>query len=191
MVLKEALCEWGYDVLITGDGAEAERLLQQADSPKVAILDWELPGRTGLDICRTLRDSAGDEPVYVIMLTGRDAKEDVVAALREGANDYVTKPFDFEELRARLEVGRQMVELRQSLTARVRELESALDKVNRLEGLLPICSYCRKVRDDQNYWQQVETYFLERSALRFSHGICPTCLERESAAFRAQIAGDK
>jgi hypothetical protein len=82
------------------------------------------------------------------------------------------------------------VELQQSLAARVRELEEAVAQVKRLQWLLPICSYCRKVRDDRNYWQQVETYFLEHSEVRFSHGICPECLERQLAQFQAAEAAD-
>jgi response regulator RpfG family c-di-GMP phosphodiesterase len=117
------------------------------------------------------------------LLTGRDAKADVVAGLLAGANDYVTKPFDREELRARLHVGRQVVELQHSLAARVQQLEKALSQVNSLEGLLPICTYCKKIRDDNNYWEQVETYLLDHSEVRFSHGICPDCLQREMESF--------
>ena len=89
----------------------------------------------------------------------------------------MAKPFDHRELRARLQVGVRMLELQTSLAERVRQLEDALARVKRLQGLLPICSYCKRVRNDQNYWQQVEAYITERSEAAFSHGICPDCYE--------------
>jgi sigma-B regulation protein RsbU (phosphoserine phosphatase) len=183
LMLESVLAEWGYQPLATADGLEACQILQAEDAPKMALLDWGMPGRDGLEVCRRVRAKPVSEPTYLILLTGRDSKADVVAGLQAGANDYVTKPFDSDELRARLQVGRQVVELQQSLAAQVRDLEAALAQVKRLEGMLPICSYCKKVRDDQNYWQQVETYLLDHSEVRFSHGICPECLERQLNAF--------
>jgi response regulator RpfG family c-di-GMP phosphodiesterase len=105
-------------------------------------------------------------------------QEDLVTGLDAGADDYITKPFDFEELRARVRVGVRMVRLQQSLAARVSQLEEALANVRVLQGLLPICLYCKKIRDDQNYWQQVDKYIGDHSQARFSHGVCPDCYER-------------
>ena len=82
-----------------------------------------------------------------------------------------------EELRARVQVGERVVELQRRLAERVRELEAALADVKHLSGLLPICAYCKKIRNDQNYWQQVESYVAEHSEAQFSHGICPGCYE--------------
>jgi DNA-binding response OmpR family regulator len=176
LLLERALAEWGHEVVAVADGAEAWQALRAADGPKLAVLDWVMPGIDGTEICRRLRAEPATEPVYVLLLTARGAKADVVAGLQAGANDYVTKPFDREELRARVEVGRAVVELQASLAARVRELEQALAQVKQLRGLLPICCYCKKVRDDRDYWQQVEEYVTARSEARFSHGICPDCV---------------
>jgi sigma-B regulation protein RsbU (phosphoserine phosphatase) len=184
-MLQGALTGWGYQPIGMADGASAWQILRGADAPAMAILDWSMPGLDGLEVCRRLREKKTPQPPYLLLLTGRDAKADVVTGLQAGANDYIVKPFDREELRARLAVGRQVVELQQALAARVRELEEALAQVKRLRGLLPICSYCKKIRDDSNYWHQVETYFLDHSEVRFSHGICPDCLERELRAFDA------
>src|SRR5207249_755847 len=107
----------------------------------------------------------------------RGHRDDVVTGLESGADDYLTKPVDRAELRARLQAGRRVVELQASLAARVRELESALARVKQLQRLLPICCYCKKVRGDENYWQQVESYLAEHADMRFSHGICPECYE--------------
>jgi sigma-B regulation protein RsbU (phosphoserine phosphatase) len=178
-LLERALTDWGHEPVSAFDGVEAWKILQSDGAPKLAILDWCMPGMDGVEICRRMGETPDPEPAYIILLTGRNAKADVVTGLRAGANDYVTKPFDRDELRARLNVGRKVVELQHILASRVRELEVALTQVRSLEGLLPICSYCKKIRDDHNYWQQVETYLLDRAGVRFSHGICPECLERE------------
>src|SRR6267143_149516 len=111
-------------------------------------------------------------------LVSRDSRDDIVSGLQAGANDYVTKPFDFDELRARMQVGERVVQLQRSLAERVQELEAALTKVKMLQGLLPICLYCKKIRDDQNYWQQLDKYVADHSEARFSHGICPECYEK-------------
>jgi DNA-binding response OmpR family regulator len=181
-MLVSALAKWGFQSVETADGVEALQILQADDAPKLAVLDWGMPRMDGLAVCRQVRQKQTPEPPYLIVLTGRDAKADVVAGLQAGANDYVTKPFDLEELRARLQVGRQVVELQQSLAARIRELQDALAQVKQLQGMLPICSYCKKIRDDHNYWQRVESYLMEHTEVQFSHGICPECLERETQA---------
>jgi sigma-B regulation protein RsbU (phosphoserine phosphatase) len=95
--------------------------------------------------------------------------------LEAGADDYLTKPFDPQELRARIKVGERILGLQTSLAERVTELEDALSRVKQLQGLLPICSYCKKIRDDQNYWEQVESYISKHTEAQFSHGICPDC----------------
>jgi response regulator RpfG family c-di-GMP phosphodiesterase len=112
------------------------------------------------------------------MLTSKNTRADILAGLNAGADDYVVKPFDVEELRARVKVGERIVELRQSLAERVQELEAMVQQVKTLQGLLPICVYCKKIRNDKSYWQQVESYLMERSDVRFSHGICPDCYEK-------------
>src|SRR5205823_6098547 len=106
-------------------------------------------------------------------------KIDVVAGLESGADDYVTKPFDQQELQSRVRVGERMLALQGRLTDRVRELEEALSHVKQLKGLLPICCYCKKVRDDRDYWEQVDAYLARHAEMRFSHGICPDCWQRE------------
>lgn len=174
-----ALPRWGYEVIAVTDGEAALERLSAADAPRLALLDWMMPGLSGPDVCRRVRALKRPEPTYLLLLTANDRVEDVVAGLRSGANDYVTKPFVEEELRARLDVGRMVVELQTSLAARVRELEAALAQVKQLHGLLPICCYCKKVRDDKNYWQQVEAYVSRHTAAQFSHTICPDCYQKE------------
>ena len=182
-LLESALPRWGYDVITATDGEEAWALLQEPDAPAIMVLDWLMPRLDGVEICRRIRAHPRLSSVYIILLTSRAAIEDVVHGLEAGANDYITKPFDAAELRARMQVGVRVVNLQTTLAERVREVEEALSRVKQLQGLLPICSYCKKIRDDQNYWHQVESYVGKHTDARFSHGICPECTDK----FRVEL----
>ncbi|HEX8745704.1 MAG TPA: response regulator transcription factor [Pyrinomonadaceae bacterium] len=174
--LLEIMVErWGYEAQPVQDGVEAWEALQRDDSPPIALLDIMMPGMDGLEVCRRAKQRASTRPFYVIMLTAKTLPKEVVTGLEAGADDYLTKPFDSSELRARIRVGARIIELQQSLAMRVAELEEALSRVKQLQGLLPICSYCKKIRDDRNYWEQVESYIARHSEAQFSHGICPDC----------------
>jgi phosphoserine phosphatase RsbU/P len=174
-LLERTLTAWRYTVQTVVNGEEAWEVLSQATPPPLAMLDWMMPGLTGLDVCRRLRES-GRTP-YVILLTSKNRTEDLVAALDSGADDFIAKPFDPAELRARVRVGERIASLQNKLADRVSALENALAQVTQLQGLLPICMYCKKIRNDQNYWQRVESYIGEHSGATFSHGICPECIE--------------
>jgi CheY-like chemotaxis protein len=177
-LLEASLVRWGYQVVVTVDGTEAWESLRAADAPPLAILDWMMPGLDGVEICRRVRARPGETAPYLILLTAKRQREDTVEGLEAGADDYITKPFDRDELRARLKVGVRMVTLQRNLADRLRALEAALGRVKQLQGLLPICAYCKKIRDDRNYWQQVEAYISGHSDAQFSHGICPDCFDR-------------
>ena len=174
-VLDRTLKGWGYDVTVTKDGEEAWAALKREDAPQLAVIDWMMPGFEGPEVCRRVRAMARPVPTYIILLTAKGGSDDIVTGLESGADDYLAKPFDRQELRARVRVGERVVSLHQGLADRVQELETALTQVKQLKGLLPICAYCKSVRDDKNYWQRVETYIAANSDARFSHGICPDC----------------
>lgn len=177
-LLEVTLQRWGYEVVAVSDGMAAWEVLAREDAPLLAVLDWMMPGLDGVEVCRRVRALGRASPTYLILLTARGEKADVVTGLEAGADDYLTKPFDRAELRARLAVGVRVVALQETLARRVQDLERALAQVRTLRGLLPICAYCKRVRDDRNYWQQVEAYVAEHSEAQFSHGICPECYER-------------
>jgi phosphoserine phosphatase RsbU/P len=177
-LLEKSLQHWGYRPIVCPDGVEALSLLRSPESPRIAVLDWVMPGMDGVDICRAIRDGDSATQPYLILLTARVRPEDIVAGLRAGADDYLTKPVDREEFEARLQVAARIVGLQQRLSDRVKELEQALTRVRQLQGLLPICAYCKRIRDDRNYWNQVETYLAEHTDVQFSHGICPSCFDR-------------
>ena len=176
-LLEAVLRKWEYEVISCSEGIEACSQLLSSDAPRLAILDWMMPGMDGLHICRKVRETRQLEPTYIILLTARGRSHDIVAGLEAGADDYVTKPFERETLRARLQTGVRTLELQKNLADRVKELESTLLRVKELQGLFPICPYCKKVRDDQNYWQQIEEYVTEHSGAQFSHSICPGCYD--------------
>ena len=175
--LEVTLTKWGYEVISVCDGNQAWETYQR-ENPTIAILDWMMPGIDGAEVCRRIRAADSNIPTYLIMLTAKSEKQDVVAGLCAGADDYITKPFNRHELHARIKVGIRIAELQKTVADRVVQLELALSRVKQLQGLLPICSYCKKVRDDQNYWQQVDSYISKHSEVAFSHGICPDCFDR-------------
>ena len=173
-MLKKA----GYPVIFANDGDQAWRELDCDDPPALALLDWEMPGLQGPEVVRRLRERQAAAPTYVILLTSRDTSADIVQGLRAGADDYVTKPANEDELIARVSVGARVVQLQMALAERVRSLEEALANVKALQTLLPMCAYCKSIRNDQNYWEKVETYFTQHSNVSFTHSYCPSCYER-------------
>jgi DNA-binding response OmpR family regulator len=176
ILLEGMIRKYGHDVQVAVDGREALLALQQADAPPLAILDWMMPEMDGLEVVRGVRSRQTDRPPYIIMLTARGNKADIVTGLDAGANDYLTKPFDPGELRARVSVGCRMVQLQEELAARIDELCRAFEEIKTLHGILPICCNCKKIRDDQGYWRQVEVYFRDHADVNFSHGLCPECM---------------
>jgi phosphoserine phosphatase RsbU/P len=176
--VPESVLGEDYEVVMAEDGARAWKMLQVDGAPRLALLDWQMPGLDGLEVCRRVRADSAMDGVYLVIATVRQGLDDVLAGFEAGANDYITKPFHAPELRARLRVGRRVVELQAALATRVAQLQDALSRVKQLQGLLPICSYCKRIRDDHDYWQQVETYMSEHSQATFTHGICPECYEK-------------
>jgi two-component system cell cycle response regulator len=135
LLLTRVLESWGYEVTATKDGAEALQALQAEDAPRLAILDWMMPGMDGVDVCRRIRARDTLQPPYVILLTALGDKESVVTGLQAGADDYVGKPYDPDELHARLEVGRRLVELNDELLEAQHALE-ILARTDVLTGVL-------------------------------------------------------
>lgn len=130
------LSKWGYEVIVTNDGAEAMEVLRGRAAPLVAILDWSMPHMDGLEICRRLR--AADTMIYIILLTAHGSKENIVEGLRAGADDYLVKPFDGDELHARIRGGFRAMASRQTLAERVHALELALSNRGSLDLRIPL-----------------------------------------------------
>jgi phosphoserine phosphatase RsbU/P len=182
VMLKRA----GFTAVHASDGEEALAMLSADQAPQLALLDWMMPRMDGIEVLRRLRTVPSNTPPYVMLVTARDATQDIVVGLEAGANDYVAKPVIEAEIVARLAVGVRVVELQRALADRVRHLEEALGNVKALQRLLPICAYCKAIKNDEHYWQQVEGYLREHAGLQFTHSYCPTCYDRH---VRPQLEG--
>jgi phosphoserine phosphatase RsbU/P len=174
-ILARTLARWKLDVTIVDNGAAAWRDLEGTTEPTLAILDWMMPELEGAEVCRRARKEKPLANMYLMLLTSLESRSHVIEGLEAGADDYLVKPFDPDELHARVHVGLRVLKLQETLAERVTQLEEALTSVKQLHGLLPICSYCKRIRGDDQYWQQVESYIGARSDAQFSHSICPSC----------------
>jgi DNA-binding response OmpR family regulator len=135
-LIRSRLAKWGYKVTATRNGVEAMTELRKKDAPSMAILDWMMPDMDGLEICRRVRE--GDRMVYIILLTARGSKENIIEGLRAGADDYLVKPFHADELQARIVVGLRVMTLQQRLADQVKALQAAALKINSLRLLIPL-----------------------------------------------------
>jgi DNA-binding response OmpR family regulator len=177
-LLAEFLKMEGHEVAIALDGAEAWENIEQARDPQLILLDWQMPVMDGMEVVRRVQSLQNAPPAHIIMLTSRGNKEDIIAALEAGAHDYLAKPFDPGELRARIGVGCRLIQLQVALADKLAELRQAIEQVKTLRGIVPICSNCKKIRDDEGYWNQVDAYISKHSEAQFTHGICPDCIKK-------------
>ncbi len=175
--LTGLVLSWDFRCTTVSHGDAALEIMLGDNPPDIALLDWMMPGMEGVELCRQTRQQRPALAIYIILLTSRDTSAAAVMGLDAGADDYLTKPFDPGELSARMRAGARIVTLQKELTAKVAALESTLANVKQLNGLLPICMYCKAIRDDSDYWHRVEQYVSEHSQAQFSHGICPACVE--------------
>ena len=167
----------GFEVVSASDGAEAWSRLQADPGIAAAIVDWSLATVPGPDLCRRIRAHETLGHMYVLLVTGRDRRDDFMAGLDAGADDYLIAPFDAEDLCARFHVGMRMRRVQETLRERAGELQAAANRITQISGLLPICTYCKQIRTDQNYWELLEDYLGQHTGLQFSHAICPSCYD--------------
>ena len=161
-MLRKALQRLGHEVIEAKDGLEAWAAME-VEPVRVIVSDWMMPNVSGLELCQRLRARPGAEYVYFILITANSADStNRNAAADAGVDDFLSKPLNIEELWMRLRVAERILRY--------------ATQVQQLEELLPICSYCKKIRDDQNYWQQMEGYINERTGSEFSHSVCPDCM---------------
>ena len=159
-----ALHHWGHEVVVATDGADAWARFERTAAFGAAILDWTMPGLDGLKVTQKIRDAHRDDYTYIILLTAKSGRTAYRTGITAGAEDFLTKPVDFEELEARLVVAERVVRLRRRL--------------KQLEDLLPVCMYCHKIRSSRGSWMALERYVAEHTRTTFSHGCCTSCYER-------------
>ena len=164
LVLTAKLRKLGYEVITAGNGLDAWYAYQR-ENPRIVITDWMMPGVDGIELCRRIRADRRVQYTYIIMLTALGGKGDYLEGMNAGADDFVTKPFDAEGLKARLHAAERLLSLQST--------------VHQLEGLLPICSYCKKIRDEHNVWHPVEAYVEHRTDTSFEQALCPDCARAE------------
>jgi sigma-B regulation protein RsbU (phosphoserine phosphatase) len=163
-VLRQSLVRLGHEVIEAADGEEGWNAWLR-EKPRVVVCDWQMPGLDGLDLCRRLRSQPSQEYVYFMLLTGRgDSAQNRRDAADAGVDDFMPKPVSMSALWMRLRVAERILRYTTQL--------------HRLEEMMPMCSYCKKIRDDRNYWQQIESYINERTGTEISHSVCPDCYKR-------------
>jgi PleD family two-component response regulator len=172
-------------IRLAASGSDALSILKD-EVPDLVLLDVNMPGMDGYTVCRAIRSTAVTRETPVIFLTGQRDSEFIINGFEAGGSDYLLKPYECRELMARvrvqLELKLQRDELRlqrDELRLRNNELEAAIARVRRLEGIIPICMYCKKIRNDDTMWQGFEHYIEEHSDAFFSHGVCPDCFKEQ------------
>jgi len=174
-LLQSNLDHAGHEVLTTCDGAEAWEALRTEDGPRLAVLDWMMPRMDGVEVCRRVRGAGRNDYVYLILLTARSQPEDRVEGFEAGADDYLTKPFDSAELRSRVAVGARILTWHEELEQKVERFRRAAAGRDGLNGILPICVHCKKIRDEEE-WHCLESFIEQRSTAEFTHSLCAECL---------------
>jgi sigma-B regulation protein RsbU (phosphoserine phosphatase) len=164
MVLGAALKDLEHEVLSAEDGQEAW-YRYVSESPRIVITDWMMPKMTGLDLCRKIRADRRLVYTYCIMLTALGGRESFLEGMNAGADDFLTKPVDINILHARVRVAERVIRLQ--------------SEASKLEGLLPICTYCKRIRDGREEWQAVEEYVAARTQTSFAQNLCPECSAKQ------------
>lgn len=181
-VLLSFLQEHDYRVYMVDSGQRALDILPKIQ-PDLILLDVMMPGINGFEICRKIKEDKNQATLPIIFMTALDSVGDKMAGFAAGAVDYITKPFQQAEVLARINTHI-------TLRKREKELEHALEEIKTLTGILPICSYCKQIRNDEGYWQQVEEYISEHSKAMFSHGVCPNCYKEAMARIETENISD-
>lgn len=183
LLLSTTLKKLGYDVIATENGRDAWGVFQQ-EHVSVIISDWMMPDIDGLSLCRMIRTEDRTRYTYIILLTALGGKGSYLEGMSAGADDFITKPFDKDQLAARLRVAERVLRLQ--------------SEVKQLEGLLPICMYCKKIRDEKapsedvdKTWIRIEDYVASHTDASFSHGICPHCYETQVKPEMDRLMSDK
>ena len=161
-LLRVNLERLGHEVVTANDGAAAWTEFER-EPVRIVVSDWMMPEMDGLTLCEKVRAREGTEYTYFILLTAKTGRENYQEAMQKGVDDFLNKPLDREELVNRLRVAERIL--------------GFAKQIRQLKELLPICSYCKKIRDDQNYWQQIESYIHNHTGSDFSHSICPECYD--------------
>lgn len=165
----------GYTVLEAGSGSQCREILAK-EQPDLVLLDVMLPDTDGRELCREIKSNPDFKGVFVVLTSGmKTASSDQADGLECGADGYIARPLSNRELKARVDAMVRILSAERDRDRLIDELQEALARVKRLSGLLPYCSYCKKIRDDQGYWQQLEEFVRAHSDAELGDSICPAC----------------
>jgi len=181
----------GYEVLEATTGKECLDAVQ-TNHPDLVVLDVMLPDMTGMDVCRQMKNDKRSEDIFVILASGiQIASERQAEGLDIGADGYIVRPISNKEFLARVQAGERIKRAEDALREKEREqeelvsqLKEALAEIKTLKGFIPICALCKKIRDDEGYWDQLEVYISKHTDAKFTHGLCPECVEKYRAEMK-------
>ena len=178
LMVQVCLENLGYSIESVEDGNTAWEIFNQKTPPQIAVLDWEMPGISGIDLCRKIKRMERSSPIHVILLTARDSENDISQGFAAGADDYITKPFNEDELRARIRVAERIVTIQSSLNSSLEELREALDMVQSFEEPVAICSKCHKIGAFDGSWRTPSELLEYPVDPRFVQLDCKDCKPR-------------
>jgi DNA-binding response OmpR family regulator len=173
-VLRKMLSERGFRVRTAVNGEVALKTVQK-EHPDLILLDIMMPHMDGYEVCIKLKEDARTRNIPIIFISALNELDDKVKAFSGGGVDYITKPFQVNEVLARVTTHLHLNSLQKCLERKNNELQKAIDEVKQLRGFLPICSNCKDIRDNHGYWEKIETYISSHTEATFTHGICPDC----------------
>jgi PleD family two-component response regulator len=176
-IVADTLVKKGLHVVIAQSGEQALQIVERV-GPDIILMDVVMPEMDGFETCRQLKLNEDTRAIPVIFMTALDDPEYVMQGFDVGGVDYIAKPVRIKEVVARVETHLRLRKMQQQLETQNARLQEALDNIKTLKGLLPICANCKKIRDDQGYWKQIEAYIEDHSDALFTHGLCPECLKR-------------
>ncbi|MFC1556222.1 two-component system response regulator [candidate division KSB1 bacterium] len=177
LFLSKKLQKMGYEIIEVTSGEEALEKVEEF-LPDLVLLDIIMPGIDGFEVCSQLKDNEVTCEIPIIFITVKDDKKSIVKGFQSGAVDYLTRPYNTDELFARVKTHIDLKLARDSLKNMVNKLAIALEDIKKLTGLMPICASCKNIRNDKGYWESVEHYITEHSEVRFTHSICPKCRKK-------------
>ena len=175
LMVQVCLENWGYSIEGVEDGSTAWDIITQKNPPQIAVLDWEMPGISGIELCKKIKRLERSSPIHVILLTARDSENDISKGFEAGADDYITKPFNDDELRARIRVAERIVTIQSSLNSSLEELREALDLVQSFEEPVAVCGRCQKIGAFDGAWRTPEKLLEYPVDPRFIQLDCPEC----------------
>jgi len=193
MLLKRA----GYEVLEASTGQECLDIVR-THHPSLILLDVMLPDMTGFEVCRQIKNNENLKDIFVILASGiRVSSENQAEGLDMGADGYIIRPIPNKEFLARVQAGERIKRAEDALRekegqqqALISQLEEALVEIKTLKGCIPICATCKKIRDDEGYWEYLEAYISKHTDATFTHGICPTCFEKAKTEMKKPLKKD-